>query len=113
LKALDAKTVDTFAGMYADLRGDILAAAGKNADAVAAYQAALAKIDPKSPYRAFVQVKLEALGGAPATDASAAPIGSAPPAPSATVPAAPTAAPTAAAPAAATPAPAPPAAGKK
>src|SRR5579862_2742453 len=86
LKALDAKTVDTFAGIYADLRGDILAAAGKNADAVAAYQVALAKIDPKSPYRAFVQVKLEALGGAPVADATAAPIGAAaaPDAPSAT-----------------------------
>jgi predicted negative regulator of RcsB-dependent stress response len=65
LKTLDVKTDDAFAGLFADLRGDILAAAGKNAEAKAAYGVALAKIDPKSPYRAFVQVKFDALGGAP------------------------------------------------
>ncbi len=63
LRTLDAKTDEAFAGLYADLRGDILAESGKDADARAAYQAALAKIDPKSAYRAFVQVKLDALGG--------------------------------------------------
>jgi predicted negative regulator of RcsB-dependent stress response len=64
LKTLDVKTDDAFAGLFADLRGDILAAAGKNAEAKAAYEIALAKIDPKSPYRSFVQVKFDALGGA-------------------------------------------------
>ena len=64
LKTLDVKTDDAFAGLFADLKGDILAAAGKNADAKSAYETALAKIDPKSPYRAFVQVKFDALGGA-------------------------------------------------
>ena len=65
LKTLDVKTDDAFGGLFADLKGDILAAAGKSADAKSAYETALAKIDPKSPYRAFVQVKFDALGGAP------------------------------------------------
>src|SRR6266513_2584646 len=64
LKTIDIKTDDAFTGLFADLRGDILAAMGKNAEAKAAYEIALAKIDPKSPYRAFVQVKFDALGGA-------------------------------------------------
>jgi predicted negative regulator of RcsB-dependent stress response len=72
LKALDAKTPEPFAGLYADLRGDILATVGKNAEAIAAYQLALAKIDAKSPYRAYIQVKLDSLGGAPVTDAATA-----------------------------------------
>jgi len=64
LKVLDAKHSDAYAGLYADLRGDALAAAGRTGEARAAYQVALAKIDPKTPYRNFVQVKLDALGGA-------------------------------------------------
>jgi predicted negative regulator of RcsB-dependent stress response len=64
LKILDAKTDDAFTALFADLRGDILLAAGKNAEAKAAYGIALAKLDPKSPYRAFVQVKFDALGAA-------------------------------------------------
>ena len=64
LQTLDVKTDDAFAALYADLKGDILASAGKSQEARAAYQVALARIDPKSPYRPFVQVKLDALGGA-------------------------------------------------
>jgi predicted negative regulator of RcsB-dependent stress response len=64
LKILDVKTDDAFTALFADLKGDVLIAAGKNAEAKAAYEIALAKIDPKSPYRAFVQVKFDALGGA-------------------------------------------------
>jgi predicted negative regulator of RcsB-dependent stress response len=64
LRMLDGKTDEAFAALFADLRGDILAASGKAAEAKAAYEVALAKIDPKSPYRAFVQVKFDALGGA-------------------------------------------------
>ena len=75
MKTLDAKTDEAFAGIYSDLKGDILAAAGKTPDARAAYQVALAKLDPKSAYRSYVQAKLDALGGpAPAAvDAPAAP----------------------------------------
>ena len=64
LRTLDAKHDGAFAGIYADMRGDILSAAGRNAEARTAYQTALARIDPKSPYRNYVQVKLDTLGGA-------------------------------------------------
>ena len=63
LKTLDAKTDEAFVALDADLRGDVLAAAGKSADARGAYQAALAKLDVKSAYRGYVQAKLDALGG--------------------------------------------------
>jgi len=63
LRTIDAKTDDAFAAVYSDLRGDILAAAGKNADARTAYQTAFSKLDAKSAYRAFVQAKLDSLGG--------------------------------------------------
>ena len=64
LKTIDVRTDDAFVAIYADLRGDILASAGKKAEARAAYQIALAKMDPKSQYRPYVQVKLDSLGGA-------------------------------------------------
>jgi predicted negative regulator of RcsB-dependent stress response len=72
LKVLDAKHGDAFTALYADLRGDALAAAGRVADARAAYQLALTKFDPKSQYRNYVQVKLDAVGGAPAAAAAPA-----------------------------------------
>jgi predicted negative regulator of RcsB-dependent stress response len=89
LKTLDAKRPDPFNGLYADLRGDALAAAGRTADSRAAYQEALAALDPKSPYRAYVQVKLDAAGGAVATPPAAAGSNAAaatPPAPAAVKP---------------------------
>jgi len=64
LKTLDIKTDDAFTGLFSDLKGDILVTQGKPVEAKAAYETALAKIDAKSPYRAFVQVKFDALGGA-------------------------------------------------
>jgi predicted negative regulator of RcsB-dependent stress response len=93
LKLLDAKHGAPYAGLYADLRGDALAMAGRTAEARAAYEDALAKLDAKSTYKQYVQVKLDALGGAKAA-APAAPSGSAPAAPTpaparATAPAAP------------------------
>jgi len=65
LKMLDAKHGEPFAGLYADLRGDALAAAGRTAEAKTAYETALAKLDAKSSYKQYVQVKLEAIGGTP------------------------------------------------
>jgi predicted negative regulator of RcsB-dependent stress response len=73
LRALDAKTDDAFAALYADLKGDILAAAGKSADARAAYQTAFTKLDEKSTYRPYVQAKLDSLGGPVAPQAAAMP----------------------------------------
>jgi predicted negative regulator of RcsB-dependent stress response len=64
LATLDAKHPAPFDGMFADLRGDALAAAGRAADARSAYESALAKLDPKSQYRSYVQVKHDALGAA-------------------------------------------------
>jgi predicted negative regulator of RcsB-dependent stress response len=71
IKTLDARIDEAFAAVYADLRGDILAAAGKNTDARAAYQTALVKLDAKSGYRGYVQAKLDALGGPIAPQAEA------------------------------------------
>ena len=86
---LDGKTDEAFAAIYSDLKGDILAAAGKTTEARVGYQGALAKLDPKSAYRAFVQAKLDALGGPvpAAAEALAAP-GAAPAAAAPSAPAA-------------------------
>ena len=95
LKVLDAKNADPFAALYADLRGDALAAAGRTADARAAYQAALAKFDAKSQYKNYVQVKLDALGaltpgpGVPAAASKPAAPSTVPNAPAPNIPAAP------------------------
>jgi predicted negative regulator of RcsB-dependent stress response len=64
LKLLSAKTTEAYAPLYADLKGDVLAAEGKAAEARAAYQLALEKSDPGSPYRRLIEVKLDALGEA-------------------------------------------------
>jgi predicted negative regulator of RcsB-dependent stress response len=64
LKLLDAKHATAFDGLYADLKGDILAAQNKRTEARAAYQIALEKSDPRSSYRQLIQVKLDALGEA-------------------------------------------------
>jgi predicted negative regulator of RcsB-dependent stress response len=50
--------------LYADLRGDVLAAAGKPAEARAAYKLALEKSEPSSSYRRLIEVKLDAMGEA-------------------------------------------------
>jgi predicted negative regulator of RcsB-dependent stress response len=89
LKMLDAKHGEPFAGLYADLRGDAHYAAGRTAEARAAYQQALTKFDAKSQYRNYVQVKLESLGAVapeavgtmPSPAASATPPAAAQPAP--------------------------------
>ncbi|MDQ2917810.1 MAG: tetratricopeptide repeat protein [Pseudomonadota bacterium] len=80
LATLDAKHPASFDGMFADLRGDALAAAGRAADARTAYENALAKLDAKSPYRNYVQVKYDALGGPKTAAATASTAGSGAPA---------------------------------
>ena len=89
LATLDAKHPPAFDGMYADLRGDALAAAGRAADARTAYETALAKLDPKSAYRNYVQVKHDALGAPGATAATSTPPTVASDAPAQAAPAAP------------------------
>lgn len=63
LKLLEAKHGTAFDGLYADLKGDVLLATGKQAEALASYKLALEKIDPASAYRGLVQMKLDGLGG--------------------------------------------------
>lgn len=64
LKVLDSKPAEVFSALYANLKGDILVAQGKSAEARAAYQLAFDKAEPGSQYRNLIQVKLDALGGA-------------------------------------------------
>lgn len=64
LALLDIKPEDPLANLYADLRGDVLAAKGSVAEARASYQLALEKTDLKSPYRNLIQTKIDSLGQA-------------------------------------------------
>jgi predicted negative regulator of RcsB-dependent stress response len=64
LKVLTEKPADAYAALYADLRGDVLTAQGKTAEARSAYQTALEKSDPNSQYRPLIEIKLDALGEA-------------------------------------------------
>ncbi len=76
LKQLDAAQQAKpreFDALIADRRGDIFAAQGKRAEAVAAYQVAYKAMDAKTEYRTLVESKLTALGAAPAPET--APVG--------------------------------------
>lgn len=64
MKQLDSKHAASFDGLYSDMKGDILTAQGKPAEARTAYQQAYNKLEEKSSYRNLVQMKLDALGGA-------------------------------------------------
>jgi len=64
LKTLSATHSDAYAFRFLDLKGDVLLAQGKTADARAAYQAAFGKMAEDSAYRSIVELKLDALGGA-------------------------------------------------
>ncbi|MDO8811117.1 MAG: tetratricopeptide repeat protein [Gallionella sp.] len=62
LKLLETKHPASFDGLHADLRGDVLSAQGKAAEARAAYQLAYDKTDAKSMYRNLIQMKMDATG---------------------------------------------------
>ncbi len=62
LNILNTKHGNAFAGLYADLTGDVFQAQGKTKDAQRNYQLALNKLDQKVAYRQLVQFKLDALG---------------------------------------------------
>ena len=64
LAQLDARHPESFDSLYADLRGDVLSAQGKVAEARVAYQQAYDKADAKRPFHNLIQMKLDALGGA-------------------------------------------------
>jgi len=62
LQLLETKSVDSFVGLYAGLKGDVLASQGKRPEARAAYQLALDKSDAASSMRQIIQLKIDALG---------------------------------------------------
>ena len=81
LKTLSASHSTAFDIRYAELKGDVLAAQDKKAEAVASYKLALAALDSadkggqkgksgmqsremNAPYREMIQQKVDALGGA-------------------------------------------------
>ncbi len=85
LATLDGKHPASFEGLFLDLRGDVFKLQGKSADAKTAYEAALAKLDPKGQQKQFTQLKLDSLPApvaaviaAPAATPAAAPAPAAP-----------------------------------
>lgn len=62
LKTLEPKPLEAYVALYADMRGDILVAQGKNAEAVAAYRNAMEKAEANGTHRQIVEIKLDALG---------------------------------------------------
>jgi predicted negative regulator of RcsB-dependent stress response len=62
LKQLEAKHPAAFDALYADLRGDVLNAAGKRDEARSAYTLAYDKTPESSQYRNLIQMKMDALG---------------------------------------------------
>jgi predicted negative regulator of RcsB-dependent stress response len=65
LKQLDAAKSPAFAGLVADRRGDVLQAADRKPEAIAAYQAAWKALPETLEYRRILEAKLTALAAAP------------------------------------------------
>jgi predicted negative regulator of RcsB-dependent stress response len=70
LKVLGTSFLPQYKAEVADRKGDVLVAQNKLAEARSAYQAALEAMDKKNPGRQLVQIKLDAIGGAPAAKAA-------------------------------------------
>ena len=68
LDHLDHLPVSAYTAQIGELRGDALVALKRTDDARAAYKDALANLDPNSPNRTFVQMKLNDLGNAEKKD---------------------------------------------
>lgn len=64
LKHLATAHPAAFDSVYADLKGDVLAAMGKTDDARIAYKQALEKADAQAVQRNLIQLKLDGLGNA-------------------------------------------------
>ncbi len=62
LKTLKEQHDPAYDGLFADLKGDILVAQGKPAEAKKAYAEALKKLDEKGRFRKLTEQKLDALG---------------------------------------------------
>lgn len=65
LSVLNGNFPDAFASVIADRRGDVLSAQDKVEEARAAFALALEKATPQDPARQLIQLKLDAIGGAP------------------------------------------------
>lgn len=65
LKILAGDFPDQFAALVADRKGDLYFSMDKLDDARTAYQTALEKTEVKNPARQLIQLKLDAVGGAP------------------------------------------------
>jgi predicted negative regulator of RcsB-dependent stress response len=65
LKILAGEFPDQFAALVADRKGDLYFSMNKLDDARTAYQTALEKTEVKNPARQLIQLKLDAVGGAP------------------------------------------------
>ncbi len=63
LKLLDGAFEPAFQGLAGQLKGDILAAQGKKAEAREAYKLAMEKLGDKSPLKPLVEIRLDGLGG--------------------------------------------------
>ncbi|MBI5331897.1 MAG: tetratricopeptide repeat protein [Betaproteobacteria bacterium] len=63
LALLEESFTPAFQGLAGQLKGDILAVQGKPAEARIAYKQALEKLDGKSPLKALLEVRLDAMGG--------------------------------------------------
>ena len=64
LALIDKLPASAYTAQIGELRGDALVALDRKDEARAAYTEALANLDPNSPNRAFVEMKLNDLGGA-------------------------------------------------
>ncbi|WP_280189660.1 YfgM family protein [Delftia sp. PS-11] len=71
LKALSGSMPDSFKGVVADRRGDIYAAQGKQAEAIAEYKAAHSAMEKGIEYSRLIEFKLNALGAEPTVVAQA------------------------------------------
>ncbi|MDH5479568.1 MAG: tetratricopeptide repeat protein [Nitrosomonas sp.] len=62
LRQLNTDHNGTYAGLYADLKGDVLVAAERFEEARQAYQTAIDRLNKRNTYFNIVQMKLDALG---------------------------------------------------
>ncbi|MBT9567406.1 MAG: tetratricopeptide repeat protein, partial [Thiobacillus sp.] len=63
LKTLSASHSDAFAPRFSDMKGDVLLAQGKQAEARVAFESAFGNMKEDNPYRNIVELKLDAVGG--------------------------------------------------
>lgn len=63
MKLLEKTHDPAFAGLYANLKGDVLAAQGKRPEALAAYKQAVERLGDKSALKPLVEMKMDGMEG--------------------------------------------------